>query len=228
MIILAVLLAAAFATAASFSVCFASRFVCAQSIYHPPSFCDHCKRFLRWWQLIPIFGWLIQLGRCYFCHRKITAVSFIAETCFSLGGLIILVQPPRDLWLVFAILLWLFPLALQDWHTNQIASPYCYFGSLAWLVGSITPRDIFMAAGWLMLAALLVKFKKLGNGDWWVMLAIAALGAPKFNLIILLASLLALSCNRWQKRSLIPFVAFLWLALVVVFLITIFCWLFHH
>lgn len=38
------------------------------------SACPHCHHQLKFWNLIPIFSWLIQKGKCSFCHKKISPI----------------------------------------------------------------------------------------------------------------------------------------------------------
>ena len=52
------------------------------------SFCPHCKKILRWYQLIPIFSFVFQKGRCAFCQKKISwhypLVEFLTGIIFVL------------------------------------------------------------------------------------------------------------------------------------------------
>ena len=43
-----------------------------ESIVHPPSHCPICKRRLQPAELIPIFSWLVQRGRCKGCKTPIS------------------------------------------------------------------------------------------------------------------------------------------------------------
>lgn len=36
------------------------------------SFCPHCRRKLRWWELIPVLSFFILQGKCASCHKKIS------------------------------------------------------------------------------------------------------------------------------------------------------------
>lgn len=42
-------------------------------IYPPRSFCPQCNKQLLWWHNIPLFSWLLLLGRCHFCKARIPA-----------------------------------------------------------------------------------------------------------------------------------------------------------
>jgi leader peptidase (prepilin peptidase) / N-methyltransferase len=41
------------------------------SIFSGSSFCPHCKKTLKMRHMLPIFSYLMQKGRCIFCHKKI-------------------------------------------------------------------------------------------------------------------------------------------------------------
>src|SRR3990172_271850 len=44
----------------------------SMSILTGRSFCPHCKTQLKWFELIPLFSFTIQKGRCRTCHNKIS------------------------------------------------------------------------------------------------------------------------------------------------------------
>lgn len=68
------------ATLASFSCLAAVRLGAGQSPWSPQrSYCDHCHHQLTAWQLIPICGYLIQRGRCYYCHARLTPFCPLSE-----------------------------------------------------------------------------------------------------------------------------------------------------
>lgn len=49
------------------------------SIIKPDSFCPKCKNNLKWYELIPIFSYLFQLGRCRTCGNKISVIYPMIE-----------------------------------------------------------------------------------------------------------------------------------------------------
>jgi len=59
-----------------------------KSIVKGRSYCDHCKKTISWYDLIPIFSFMILGGRCRFCKKKISAyyplVEFISGVNFIL------------------------------------------------------------------------------------------------------------------------------------------------
>ncbi|MBI2592955.1 MAG: prepilin peptidase [Candidatus Colwellbacteria bacterium] len=51
------------------------------------SYCDHCGKTLSWYELIPLFSFLIQLGRCRSCHATLDLqyplVEFLSGVIFT-------------------------------------------------------------------------------------------------------------------------------------------------
>ncbi|MBI5448721.1 prepilin peptidase [Candidatus Gottesmanbacteria bacterium] len=59
-----------------------------QSVVYGRSHCDHCKKTLRWYELIPIVSFVIQLARCRRCHKKLSlqypAIELLTGVGFAL------------------------------------------------------------------------------------------------------------------------------------------------
>lgn len=63
----------------SFYLLVASRMPKDKSIVKPSSHCEFCKKPLKWYDLIPVFSYLIQTGKCRYCHKKIPISYLITE-----------------------------------------------------------------------------------------------------------------------------------------------------
>lgn len=50
-----------------------------ESIVKPNSHCEYCGKKLKWYELIPIFSFLFQKGRCSKCHKKLSYLYPISE-----------------------------------------------------------------------------------------------------------------------------------------------------
>ena len=50
-----------------------------QSIAWPPSYCTACRRSLRWFENVPVLGWLLLGGRCRTCGERISFVYPVIE-----------------------------------------------------------------------------------------------------------------------------------------------------
>ncbi len=46
--------------------------------------CPECKTTLKWWNLIPLFSYALQHGKCAYCHKKIPFTYFLLELIFGL------------------------------------------------------------------------------------------------------------------------------------------------
>lgn len=43
-----------------------------QSIVKPPSHCEVCEHYLKWYELIPVLSFIISKGKCRHCHNRIS------------------------------------------------------------------------------------------------------------------------------------------------------------
>jgi len=50
-----------------------------KSIIKPSSHCDYCKKKLKWYELIPVFSYIIQGGMCNYCHKKLPVSYLLSE-----------------------------------------------------------------------------------------------------------------------------------------------------
>lgn len=55
-----------------------------ESLVTPPSHCPKCDRPLKWYDNVPIFGWIMLRGRCRFCREPISARYPIVELATAL------------------------------------------------------------------------------------------------------------------------------------------------
>lgn len=58
------------------------------SLGNPPSSCPFCQQRIKWYDNIPIFGWLMLMGRCRFCRHSIPFRYALIE--FLNGALFVL------------------------------------------------------------------------------------------------------------------------------------------
>ena len=55
-----------------------------ESLVTPPSHCPKCNKLLKWYDNIPVIGWIMLGGRCRFCREKISARYPIVEAITGL------------------------------------------------------------------------------------------------------------------------------------------------
>lgn len=68
------------------------------------SVCDHCRKTLRWFELIPLLSWALQGGRCRRCHKKLSWQYPIVELATAAGFIFI----PPSYWIILSSLLVIF------------------------------------------------------------------------------------------------------------------------
>ncbi len=65
------------------------RLPAGMSLINPPSHCPKCGHSIRFYDNIPILGWIFLGGKCRDCHNPISVrYPFIEALCFSISGLL--------------------------------------------------------------------------------------------------------------------------------------------
>lgn len=198
--------------------------------------CDHCGRQIAWFDLVPLFSFLLLKGRCRSCNAKIDWVQAAAEwTCAILCGLAFLIFP-LALAAAYSILgLLLVPLVLLDarhlWLPDRLIATLALGGLL---LGSFTSDGagllarivaaIFVFAGLDLLRRLFRTWRGvegMGAGDPKLFAALALWFAPPELPLLLLASsllgimlALALAVQR-RTMTQIPFGTLLGVAAIL-------------
>lgn len=54
-----------------------------RSVIWGRSVCDDCRKTLRWYELVPVFSWLIQVGRCRRCRARLSVKYPLIELIFG-------------------------------------------------------------------------------------------------------------------------------------------------
>ena len=191
-----------------------------ESVVVPGSHCPRCGHAVRWHDNLPIFGWLLLLGRCRDCRSPISVRYPVVEALSAGlwlsaayaqlsggGGLPLAVLP----WAGLPLIALLLPLVLIDFDHMWLPEPLCRWGVLVGLSISTTAGlAVFvdhliatvlalLALEWLSaLAERLVGKPALGLGD----AKLAAMGGAWLGLwgialAIGLAVSLVLSLAAW-------------------------------
>lgn len=63
----------------SFYLVIATRLPKGEDVLFSRSHCDNCHKDLKWYNLIPVFSYIIQGGKCSFCQQKIDPLHLIVE-----------------------------------------------------------------------------------------------------------------------------------------------------
>src|SRR5687768_1756029 len=118
-----------------------------QSLVSPPSRCPKCGSTLKWYDNIPIFGWILLGGRCRQCRNPISIqypiVEFITAALFML---VVWMTPPGPLLLsrllLVCILIALFGIDLEHQILpNSITLPGIVIGVLLSTIAPPGLRD---------------------------------------------------------------------------------------
>lgn len=175
-----------------------------QDVVHGRSHCDYCTRTLSWYELIPVFSWLLQGGTSRCCHKKLSMQYPLIELFIGIGFVLLYLQfggifsvPFFSALLLFCASVGIF---VSDLKTEYIPEAFIYAGcvsvvsllfpfiipcvtgvhaSCALLIHTyVLPASI--GAGFFFLLWLFSKGKAMGDGDIYVAGIIGmALGYPR-------------------------------------------------
>ena len=184
-----------------------------ESIIFPASHCNHCKKQLKAWDLIPILSQIWRKSRCGYCQAKIPIWYALFE---SLTGILVLLLESGSLSLSqFLLVLAGLVLAIYDIkHREYPLMVWLVFAGLVLaLLGFNLPFFLF-----LLLAILAEIFPlKMGSGDFLYMALIALVFSVTDLLwVIQISSFLGIlfAALFQQKSQPIPFIPFLLIGLI--------------
>lgn len=211
----------------SFAMLAGQRILIGQTPWNPTfSYCDHCQQRLTWWQLIPLLGYLLQGGRCHFCHQRIHPLASCYELAVLLSFPIINNNHWHNLWLLILIMTLVF-LATTDYY-QQIIYVWALIGLLT--VIPVTGQCWCWPLCWwklclimsILFALLLFNWIRhgLGIGDIeFIIIILTCLGPLAVAWMIIAASVLVSLSTLLQRRSVperLPFIPFLSAGLLMV------------
>jgi leader peptidase (prepilin peptidase)/N-methyltransferase len=90
------------------------------TIVHKPSHCEKCNHKLKWWELIPILGYLLIKGKCSKCKESINIYYPISELYLGLTFVFFLFfSIPWYMWIVILLLFSLYYFDTKDKKVYQ-------------------------------------------------------------------------------------------------------------
>ena len=219
MVFCMVLAAALGAVAGSFLNCAAWRIVHGESFLKGRSHCATCGHPLGASELVPVFSWLFQRGRCKWCGEKISARYPLSELCFALATVLCLLR--FDLTVIclrnFLFLGCLFLLTLTDLEAMIIPDGCHIAAVLIWLfalpfdfpgwprVGLHLLSALVFGGGLLIVSLIMDKAlgrDTLGGGDIKLFAVVGLyLGLAGTLFTMLLACVLGLVLNLILQRG---------------------------
>ena len=209
-----------------------------ESLLHPGSHCEFCNKSLKWYELIPIISYILQLGKCRNCHQKLPISYLITE--ISTGCLLVLSYLKFGLTTDFFLSCILSSLVVLIFVSDMkymiildsplvIASIFIFI--LKWWSVGLHQALLFLLGGFLRFLTVLMIGKlgdlafqreSLGGGDIKLSFVIGlALGYKMAMLSFVFATFLALPyaivCLFLKEGHEVPFGPFLVSSLWIVF-----------
>ena len=223
---------------ASFYTALAMRLSNGESIIKPGSHCNNCNHALKWYDLIPIFSYVLLKGKCRYCKHKLELTYLLIEL---IGGLLFglsyyLYGISYELLASLIISSLLMIIYVSDFKYLIILDGVVYVGAILIIILKFIYFDFnaslysFISAIIMFSFMLFIKlvgdkvFKKesLGGGDIKLALFIGATLGLKLSLIsIVIASFVALPYAIYyvskKEEKEVPFGPFLISATLITF-----------
>lgn len=207
-----------------------------KSILYGRSKCDDCGKVLTWYELIPIFSYAFQGGKCAKCGAELSVKYPLIEviTGFLTFFMVLYFYQTGNGWNTFW--LWLFltillAITLEDAQHKSFPSWISYLLLILGIFVGLSGMD-FLGAFYGMLVGigiplilmLITRGKGMGDGDIWVGAAVGlALGWPYTIFVYLVAFIIGalFSCGlllfkKYTGKTKVPFVPFLALGTLLV------------
>ncbi len=199
-----------------------------ENIAWPGSHCPKCGESLRWYHNIPLLSWIALGGKCAFCKAPISARYPLVELLTALLWVVLYLKTGPVWYFPFVAASFTALLALSaiDFEYFAVPDSVNLFALAMALVQPdflLAARDAAIAAGGLWLLAWLIskaaKKEAMGGADVIVAGTMAALlGLPGFFVALFVAALLAIVPSLLAKDTMVPFVPFLAMGTLIVYL----------
>lgn len=197
------------------------------------SFCPSCHKQLSWFELIPVFSFILQRGKCRTCQQKISLIYPIIELLTGLLFVLCYLMIGIELELIIALLLisMLMIIFVSDITYMLIPNKVLlFFLPLFMMMRVIQPLDPWWSSitggtvAFILIALIIIVSKGgMGAGDMKLFgLLGIVLGLGKVLLTFFLASLLGaligmilLLCKIIKRKQPIPFGPYIIVASII-------------
>lgn len=152
-----------------------------QSIVTVSSHCMTCGRKLKWYDMIPIFSWLLLGGKCRSCKSKISLQYPVIESLNGILYVVICLVNGMDLFSLIYCLMTsaLLTLSLIDWRTYEIPLGINVFLFILGVAAAVLDRGNLLShlagmvcvSGFLGILYLISRGRAIGGGDIKLMFA---------------------------------------------------------
>jgi prepilin signal peptidase PulO-like enzyme (type II secretory pathway) len=142
------------------------------------SHCENCKKILKWWELIPIIGYVLIRGKCSKCKEKVNLYYPLSE--LFLGIIFVLFFVYAIPWYLWIIALFLFILSYFDIMEQAVYKYliYIFLGTtlLFYLFFSLNISNLVLPLIFFVMIMILNLVKKsFGMGDLFLLLGLGIL-----------------------------------------------------
>ncbi len=212
-----------------------------QDVTRGRSHCDHCKRNLLWYELIPIVSWIVQLGKSRCCHKKLSIQYPVIELITGIGFIYLFFNFQFSIFnfilslIVYCSVIVLF---VTDLKFELLPTPLLVLWGIGVAIRILTLRYSIMvivynyalpalgAGLFFFLLWFFSKGKAMGDGDIWLAVLIGlTVGYPGIIIALYIAFLtgaalgvILILVKVKTLKSHIPFGPFLFFAMVVTLL----------
>lgn len=152
-----------------------------QSIVTVSSHCMTCGRKLKWYDMIPVFSWLLLGGKCRNCKSKISRQYPVIESLNGILYVVICLVNGMDLFSLIYCLMTsaLLTLSLIDWRTYEIPPGINVFLFILGVAAAVLDRGNLLShlagmvcvSGFLGILYLISRGRAIGGGDIKLMFA---------------------------------------------------------
>ncbi len=142
------------------------------------SHCENCKKILKWWELIPIIGYLLIRGKCPKCGEKVNVYYPLSE--LFLGTIFVLFFVYAMPWYLWLVVMFLFILSYFDIKEQAVykdlihvflATTLLFYFLFAFDISNIILPAIFA----IMIIILNLIKKSFGTGDLLILFGLGVL-----------------------------------------------------
>lgn len=166
------------------------------------SHCMNCGNVIKWYDLFPVFSYLILKGKCRYCHTKLSVQYPIIELLNGILYCMILIVMGMNVRAILtcALTSCLIVITVIDWRTYEIPVGLNVFIGILGIIGIAFDYKNFLyyiigalcVSGLLLLIYILSKGRAMGGGDIKLMAAAGLLiGWDKIILAFVLGCILA-------------------------------------
>ena len=152
-----------------------------QSIVTVSSHCMTCGRKLKWYDMIPVFSWLLLGGKCRNCKSNISLQYPVIESLNGILYVVICLVNGMDLFSLIYCLMTsaLLTLSLIDWRTYEIPPGINAFLFILGVAAAVLDRGNLLShlagmvcvSGFLGILYLISRGRAIGGGDIKLMFA---------------------------------------------------------